>query len=117
MRTRLELAFFATTTVGELNALLTRLDARISSMLPGLGEIADDVCLVRSMHTEAVNHAPGVTFFLTGAQDHDAAIGAGLRAGQTAHMGPGGADPARARHFDAARGQGHGAAQLLELNH
>jgi hypothetical protein len=40
----------------------------ISTLLPGLGEIADDVCLVRSMHTEAVNHAPGVTFFLTGAQ-------------------------------------------------
>lgn len=40
----------------------------LSTMLPGLGEIADDVCVVRSLHTEAVNHAPGVTFFLTGAQ-------------------------------------------------
>ena len=40
----------------------------ISTMLPHLGSIADDICLVRSMHTEAVNHAPGVTFFLTGAQ-------------------------------------------------
>jgi len=40
----------------------------VSTMLPGLGEIADDVCLVRSLHTEAVNHAPGVTFFMTGAQ-------------------------------------------------
>src|SRR5262249_40015732 len=40
----------------------------ISTLLPHLGEIADDICLVRSMHTEAVNHAPGVTFFLTGAQ-------------------------------------------------
>jgi hypothetical protein len=39
-----------------------------SEMLPQLGTIADDICLVRSMHTEAVNHAPGVTFFLTGAQ-------------------------------------------------
>jgi len=30
--------------------------------------LADDICVVRSMNTEAVNHAPGVTFFLTGAQ-------------------------------------------------
>src|SRR6187431_2105740 len=37
-------------------------------MLPSVGALADDLCLVRSMHTEAVNHAPGVTFFLTGAQ-------------------------------------------------
>ena len=40
----------------------------ISTMLPRLGSLADDLCLVRSMHTEAVNHAPGVTFFLSGAQ-------------------------------------------------
>jgi hypothetical protein len=40
----------------------------MSEMLPHLGGLADDVCLVRSMNTEAVNHAPGVTFFLTGAQ-------------------------------------------------
>lgn len=40
----------------------------LSSMLPHIGSIADDICLVRSMHTEAVNHAPGVTYFLTGAQ-------------------------------------------------
>ena len=40
----------------------------LSEMLPNVGAIADDICLVRSMHTEAVNHAPGVTFFMTGAQ-------------------------------------------------
>jgi len=40
----------------------------LSTMLPHTGSIADDICVVRSMHTEAVNHAPGVTFFLTGAQ-------------------------------------------------
>jgi hypothetical protein len=40
----------------------------ISTLLPYLSKIADDVCIVRSMHTEAVNHAPGVTFFLTGSQ-------------------------------------------------
>jgi len=40
----------------------------LSEMLPNVGSIADDICLVRSMYTEAVNHAPGVTFFMTGAQ-------------------------------------------------
>lgn len=40
----------------------------LSQMLPKVGSIADEICVVRSMHTEAVNHAPGVTFFLTGAQ-------------------------------------------------
>ena len=40
----------------------------LSEMLPRLGGLADDLCLVRSMNTEAVNHAPGVTFFLTGTQ-------------------------------------------------
>lgn len=40
----------------------------LSEMLPNVGAIADELCLVRSMHTEAVNHAPGVTFFMTGAQ-------------------------------------------------
>jgi hypothetical protein len=40
----------------------------INELLPYTAGIADDICLVRSMHTEAVNHAPGVTFFLTGSQ-------------------------------------------------
>ncbi|MBM4005783.1 MAG: DUF1501 domain-containing protein [Planctomycetes bacterium] len=40
----------------------------MSEMLPNIGELADELCLVRSLHTEAVNHAPGVTFFQTGAQ-------------------------------------------------
>jgi hypothetical protein len=40
----------------------------LSTMLPNIGGIADDLCFVRSMNTEAVNHAPGVTFFMTGAQ-------------------------------------------------
>jgi hypothetical protein len=39
----------------------------LSTMLPNIGKHADDICLVRSMNTEAVNHAPGVTFFMTGA--------------------------------------------------
>lgn len=40
----------------------------LSELLPHIGSIADEICLVNSMHTEAVNHAPGVTLFLTGSQ-------------------------------------------------
>jgi hypothetical protein len=40
----------------------------LSEMIPHIGSIADEICVVRSMNTEAVNHAPGVTFFMTGSQ-------------------------------------------------
>ncbi|MEM7145604.1 MAG: DUF1501 domain-containing protein [Verrucomicrobiota bacterium] len=40
----------------------------LSDLIPHTRSIADDICVINSMHTEAVNHAPGVTFFLTGAQ-------------------------------------------------
>jgi len=40
----------------------------LSEMIPHIGSIADELCLIRSMHTDAVNHAPGVTMFLTGSQ-------------------------------------------------
>jgi len=40
----------------------------LSELLPNVGALADEICVVRSMHTEAVNHAPGVTLFMTGAQ-------------------------------------------------
>lgn len=38
----------------------------ISELLPHVGEIADEICVVRSMFTEAINHGPGVTFMQTG---------------------------------------------------
>ncbi|QDS93698.1 hypothetical protein FF011L_24710 [Roseimaritima multifibrata] len=37
-------------------------------LLPHLGKIADDIAVVRSMHTEAINHDPAITFFQTGFQ-------------------------------------------------
>ena len=40
----------------------------LSELLPHTAKIADDICLVRSMHTEAVNHAPGQIMMNTGAQ-------------------------------------------------
>ena len=40
----------------------------ISELLPHTAEIADRLCVLRSVHTEAINHDPAVTFFQTGAQ-------------------------------------------------
>ncbi len=40
----------------------------LSEQLPALGKVADELCLVRSMHTEAINHDPAITFFQTGSQ-------------------------------------------------
>ncbi|MHC5113748.1 MAG: DUF1501 domain-containing protein [Planctomycetota bacterium] len=40
----------------------------ISELLPHTARIVDDLCVVRSMHTEAINHDPGITFFQTGFQ-------------------------------------------------
>ena len=45
-----------------------RCGARISELLPHLAGLADDLCIVRSLHTEAINHDPAVTFLQTGAQ-------------------------------------------------
>jgi hypothetical protein len=40
----------------------------MSELLPNIGSIADDICVVRSMHTEAINHDPAITFIQTGHQ-------------------------------------------------
>jgi hypothetical protein len=40
----------------------------VSDFLPHTASIADDLCFIKSMHTEAVNHAPAISFFLSGAQ-------------------------------------------------
>lgn len=42
--------------------------AEISEMLPHLATVADDLCIVRSMQTDAINHDPAITFFQTGFQ-------------------------------------------------
>lgn len=42
--------------------------AWLSELLPHTARIADELCFVKSMHTEAINHDPAVTFFMTGAQ-------------------------------------------------
>ncbi len=40
--------------------------AWISELMPHTGAIADRLCVVRSMHTDAINHEPAITFFQTG---------------------------------------------------
>ena len=42
--------------------------AWVSEIFPHMAKIVDDLCIVRSMHTEAINHDPALTFFQTGAQ-------------------------------------------------
>ena len=40
----------------------------MSELLPHTAGIADEICLIRSVHTEAINHDPAITFFQTGSQ-------------------------------------------------
>lgn len=40
----------------------------LSELLPHTGTISDKICLIRSMHTDAINHDPAITFFQTGFQ-------------------------------------------------
>jgi hypothetical protein len=40
----------------------------ISDLLPHISEIVDDICVVKSVHTDAINHDPALSFFQTGSQ-------------------------------------------------
>jgi hypothetical protein len=40
----------------------------VSELLPHTAKIVDDITLIRTMHTEAINHDPGITFIQTGFQ-------------------------------------------------
>ena len=40
----------------------------LSELLPNLGRVADELCIVRSIHSEAINHDPAITFLQTGFQ-------------------------------------------------
>lgn len=42
--------------------------AWVSELLPRIANAVDDLCIVRSMHTEAINHDPAVTYLQTGYQ-------------------------------------------------
>jgi hypothetical protein len=42
--------------------------AWVSEIFPNIAKIADELCFIKSMHTEAINHDPALTFMQTGAQ-------------------------------------------------
>jgi hypothetical protein len=45
-----------------------RSGAWVSELLPHTARVVDELCFVRSVHTEAINHDPAITFIQTGAQ-------------------------------------------------
>jgi Protein of unknown function (DUF1501) len=40
----------------------------VSELLPWTSRVVDDMCFIRSMHTEAINHEPAITNMQTGSQ-------------------------------------------------
>src|SRR5882672_6298140 len=42
--------------------------AWVSEMFPNMAKVMDEFCVIKSMHTEAINHDPALTFMQTGAQ-------------------------------------------------
>jgi hypothetical protein len=40
----------------------------VSELLPWTAKMVDDMCFIRSMHTEAINHEPAITYMQTGNQ-------------------------------------------------
>jgi len=40
----------------------------LSELLPHTAKVADELCVIRSVYTESINHGPGVTFMQTGSQ-------------------------------------------------
>lgn len=42
--------------------------AQVSELLPYTAAAADDICFIKTLFTEAINHDPALTFFQTGAQ-------------------------------------------------
>lgn len=42
--------------------------AWVSELLPHTAKIADDLCIIKTVNTEAINHDPGITYIQTGSQ-------------------------------------------------
>jgi uncharacterized protein (DUF1501 family) len=40
----------------------------VSELMPHTAGVADEICMLKGMHTEAINHDPGITFINTGDQ-------------------------------------------------
>ena len=53
--------------------------AWVSDLMPHTARIVDELCFIKSMHTEAINHDPAITFFQTGSQIAGCGVGWGGR--------------------------------------
>jgi len=42
--------------------------AWVSDLMPHTAKVVDELCFIKSMHTDAINHDPAITFFQTGSQ-------------------------------------------------
>jgi hypothetical protein len=42
----------------------------VSELLPYTAKIVDDITVIKTMNTEAINHDPAITFIQTGSQQH-----------------------------------------------
>ncbi len=40
----------------------------VSELLPQTAKVVDDLCIIKTLNTEAINHDPAITFFMTGSQ-------------------------------------------------
>jgi len=40
----------------------------VSELMPHTAKVVDDLCIIKSIHSEAINHDPAITFFQTGNQ-------------------------------------------------
>ncbi|MBI3855366.1 MAG: DUF1501 domain-containing protein [Planctomycetes bacterium] len=45
-----------------------QIGAWVSGLMPHTARVADDLCFIKSMHTEQVNHAPAISFMLSGGE-------------------------------------------------
>lgn len=78
-----------------------------SDLLPHTASIVDDICLVKSVNTEAINHDPAITYITTGAQQPGrASMGAWLSYGL-------GSDNENMPAFTVMISQGRGQKQAL----
>jgi hypothetical protein len=42
--------------------------AWVSELMPEMAKVVDDICIIKSMNTEAINHDPAITYIQTGSQ-------------------------------------------------
>ena len=86
--------------------------AWVSELLPHTASIVDELCFVKSMHTEAINHDPAITFFQTGSQQAGPAVDGRLALLRPRHRER---EPAGVRRADLARPRGRSAALLVAV--